>query len=387
MKRILVCYRINEYSTKMAGVFQKMLGQLGGFASQKNIEVYAMFMSRNRFTISRFEDNQLKPFIEISPVEIAGERERFWRLGIEHVHDVQPDIVYCRYDNQYDTSAMTDFMSHCKHVVKSTNIVEFPTYPYEQEISDKSKLDGDLMRRPELLNTLDFVASTHNSSMLLGKQNAYFSNKIDVQKAQFPISAGVQFDGVELELLALANVSHWHGYDRLLQGIAQYVTRYDKHDVHLHIVGDGNELEHLRALVNDLSVERYVSFHGFVKFEELAPYFQRCHAGVDSLGLHRKGLTHSCSLKTRSYIVNGLPVITAAIDDDVSGQPWVLQCSADETPVDIKSLKDELTTLYKTPNLSKKISEFAELNLSWSNHATLILEYSKRFQRQVDEAS
>ena len=67
------------------------------------------------------------------------------------------------------------------------------------------------------------------------------SNGINVQ--EYPLKKFAPFVENELNILCLAKVSPWHGWDRLLQGLSLYTGTVK---IRLHIVGDGSEVLHLQ---------------------------------------------------------------------------------------------------------------------------------------------
>jgi len=94
----------------------------------------------------------------------------------------------------------------------------------------------------------------------------------------------------DLHLLCVANVSKWHGLDRLMKGLATYQGPVK---VTLHIAGDGADLSTLKKLAGNLNLSNQVIFHGFTAGAALDNLFNTCHIGVGSLGIHRKGLTQT----------------------------------------------------------------------------------------------
>jgi len=80
-----------------------------------------------------------------------------------------------------------------------------------------------------------------------GKPNLTIGNGFAVQSV--PLRQSPHYTGDELHLLCVANVSRWHGLDRLLQGLAIYEDGIPK--IVLHVAGDGAELPHLQKLADD----------------------------------------------------------------------------------------------------------------------------------------
>ena len=155
----------------------------------------------------------------------------------------------------------------------------------------------------------------------LEKPHLTIGNGFEIKSV--PLKGSRSFDNIELNLLCVANVSRWHGLDRILRGLAIYSGTPR---VILHIAGNGSELPHLQKLANDLGIADHVLFHGFLTGKTLDDLFDQCPIAVGSLGIHRKGLTETSILKAREYCARGIPYVIACIDPDFPVDfPWVLR--------------------------------------------------------------
>jgi len=168
----------------------------------------------------------------------------------------------------------------------------------------------------------------------------------------------------KLDLLCVANVSRWHGLDRLLRGLATY---NGTPKVILHIAGDGAELPHLQKQVDDLGINDRVVFHGFTTGKALDNLFDQCHIAVGSLGIHRKGLAQTSELKAREYCARGIPYIIACPDPDFPPDfPYILHLPADESRIDIEQVLAFAKEVCADPGHPEKMRRYAEEHLDWS---------------------
>jgi glycosyltransferase involved in cell wall biosynthesis len=172
------------------------------------------------------------------------------------------------------------------------------------------------------------------------------------------------FSGNELSLLCVAHVSRWHGYDRIIEGIAAYTG---PGTIKLHIVGTGEEIPHLTEMVERLNLKDRVVFHGFLSGTDLDELFDQCHIAVGSLGIHRKGLHQTSELKVREYSARGIPFILSSTDPDLPPDcSFVFHVPADDTPVSLSALFDFTIGIYRNLQHPDEIHEFALKNLDWS---------------------
>jgi len=178
----------------------------------------------------------------------------------------------------------------------------------------------------------------------------------------------------ELNLIGVAHLAKWHGYDRLIKALVLVNKKNLPYRVNFTIVGDGAERAALEDLVNRNELNKQVSFTGTLSGKELDDAFANKHIGVSSLGLYRKGLAEASDLKTREYMVRGLSVIGAGSDPDfTNNSSYRVLVSNDErisTVVDIISSFEN----YMLPNPSE-VREFAEKNLSFDFKIKKILDF------------
>jgi glycosyltransferase involved in cell wall biosynthesis len=175
----------------------------------------------------------------------------------------------------------------------------------------------------------------------------------------------------KLNLIAVAQLANWHGYDRMLYALAALKKKKLPCDISFTIVGDGKVLPFLKNLVNELELDN-VRFTGYLSGFALNKVFENMHVGVASLGLHRMGLNEASELKTREYMARGLTVIASSDDLDFElGCPYRFQV---ENSDKIKDLVETISTLaFCLKNSASDVRSYAEKNLSSKNKLLKIL--------------
>ena len=166
----------------------------------------------------------------------------------------------------------------------------------------------------------------------------------------------------ELKLIGVAQLSNWHGYDRLIRALVIINEHQLPYKVSFTIVGDGHELTALKRLVKKLGLEDQVFFTGMLMGTELDNVFVDKHIGVASLALYRKGLNEASDLKTREYISRGLTVIGVGSDPDFENNSKYRILVSNEKSVDsiVKILCSNDIHLSK----ANELRNFAFSNLS-----------------------
>jgi glycosyltransferase involved in cell wall biosynthesis len=175
-----------------------------------------------------------------------------------------------------------------------------------------------------------------------------------------------QWPAKELRLVAVATVAFWHGYDRLIRAVNEWVNDpTSPYGIHLTIIGDGRALDGLKSQVEEAGIGRFVSFTGMMDQTAINDYFTKSHLAVGSLGIHRKGLTESSELKAREYCAAGIPFVASGSDPDFPSElPFRVRVSLGESTDDLKNLFrefGELTRRFTT----EEMRQYAETQLSY----------------------
>lgn len=77
-------------------------------------------------------------------------------------------------------------------------------------------------------------------------------------------------------LVFMGRLTGWKAVDITLQALSKARDRGT--EVRLEILGDGEERPRLEAMVKDLSLEEFVTFHGFIEQRDCAPILAGCDA-------------------------------------------------------------------------------------------------------------
>ncbi len=126
-------------------------------------------------------------------------------------------------------------------------VYEVPTYPYDfiyrKSLLGNVKLRIDRHYRSQLHRHIDRIATLTPDGELFGCRTLRITNGIDCGSIE--VSKKESYDRNRLSLVAVAQFGFYHGYDRVIEGLANYKER----EAVLHLVGDGDELKIYKALV------------------------------------------------------------------------------------------------------------------------------------------
>ena len=110
-----------------------------------------------------------------------------------------------------------------------------------------------------------------------------------------------------IDLLFAGNLGVAQSLDTIIRAAAE---TQDIENLHWHIVGDGVELEHCKALAEELSVSS-LTIYGRKPLEEMPAYYQKADAMLVTL-MDDALLSMTLPGKVQSYMAAGKPILAAA---------------------------------------------------------------------------
>jgi glycosyltransferase involved in cell wall biosynthesis len=253
-------------------------------------------------------------------------------------------------------------------------VMEIPTFPYDQEyvaMRMKMELAVDRLYRHDMAMALDGIVTFSNAETIFGKKTIRISNGIDFDS--IPLKQHQNDTSKELHLIGVAEIHFWHGFDRILKGMAKYYRSNPDYKVYFHVVGyfySQAEHEEFVQLIQSNNLQSYVILHGAKHGKELDDVFEKADFAVGSLGRHRSGITYIKTLKNREYAARGFSFIYSEMDSDFDSQPYVLKAPADESMIDIKHIVD----FYKSVEISPAEIRASVKNLSWTVQMQSVLK-------------
>lgn len=279
--------------------------------------------------------------------------------------DKSIDFVYIR--SNHNANPFTIRMVKRMKAAGMKVVMEIPTYPYDQEYEAQGmtkQIFQDRIFRKRLARQLDAIVTFSDYDTIFGQRTIRISNGIDFDNVTMKETANDT--SKELNLIGVAEIHKWHGFDRLVKGLAEYYSRPQDYTVRFHVVGyfysEEGEQE-FRKLIADNGMEPYVILYGKKHGQELDDIFNCCDFGVGSLGRHRVGIQKIKTLKNREYAARGIPFIYSETDSDFDDRHYVLKAPADETPVNI----DNIVSFHHQLSLTPQEIRSSIVDLSWKN--------------------
>ena len=253
-------------------------------------------------------------------------------------------------------------------------VMEIPTYPYDSEYEAQGmnkQIFFDRIFRNSLAKQLDAIVTFSDYDKIFGQRTIRISNGIDFDSVK--MKSCVNDTSKELNLIGVAEIHEWHGFDRLVKGLAEYYSKPQEYLVIFHVVGYffSTEIENeFKKIITDNQMENYVILYGKKHGAELDYLFDKCDFGIGSLGRHRVGIDKIKTLKNREYAARGIPFVYSETDSDFDQKPYVFKAPANETPIDINSIID----FYRNLSMSPAEIRDSIKDLSWEEQMKTVLK-------------
>lgn len=286
-------------------------------------------------------------------------------------------FIYVRYDHNANPFLIRFFNRLRRTGIKV--IMEIPTFPYDQEYiglpsSLQRKLMMDKCFRKSLVKHVDRIVTFSADQQIWGVPTINISNGIDFDAVK--MKSHINDTTSQIRMIGVADIHAWHGFDRIIAGLADYYSMVQNVEIFFDIVGGGvpSVMDSLKKAVMENHLENYVQFHGHQSGDELDQLFEHSDIGVGSLARHRSNVHNIKTLKNREYAARGIPFIYSEIDDDFENMPYILKIPADETPVNISKI---VVFRQSTCCIPSTIRDSIILNLSWKNQMQKVIDRIK----------
>lgn len=307
---------------------------------------------------------------------------RFYAEVANHLGDA--DYMYIRY--QRATPAFIRLLRRIRRQRPGMRIfVEIPTYPYESEqISARDKALGfiDRLLRGHMRRYVHRIVTFADVAALFGITAISTQNGIDARQIRSLGKSPDDDPARPVVLVSAANIAFYHGYDRIIRGLAEYRQRQPSRPVTFHLAGGGRALPELQALARQQGVDDIVHFHGPLQGEALDKVMKLGDIGISSIAMHRLNVDTS-NLKSREFCAYGIPFLIAYPDRDFARDfPFCMHAPPDDSPVDIASLVAFYQRLgIEHPDYAERLRQYARDRLTWDAKLAAVVTEIKRGQR------
>jgi hypothetical protein len=142
-------------------------------------------------------------------------------------------------------------------------------------------------------------------------------------------------------IFVAGHANNWHGIDRAIQGMGAYKGTYD-----ISLIYVGKVLHTVKEQVEALGLSSKVVFAGMCEKDKLEELMLNTDLAISTLALHRIPLKQGSVLKTREYLLHGVPTLIGYEDEELEADTllnkYLIKAGANDTPIDFELVIGEL---------------------------------------------
>lgn len=360
-----------------SGISKKIKAQVDGLRQNgHNVFVCSYSILENGHRCRMINDKILQDFgrNKLAPFKKRICYKSVYKFCIEN----RVEAVYCRSFHNANPWTIHLFSKLKRAGIRC--VMEIPTYPYDQEyvgfpMFTRMELLMDKIFRHKLAKTLYRIVTFSNDKKIFGQKTICISNGISFEK--IPLRNHQASSDDTINLIGVAEVHYWHGFDRLMSGIGEYYKNGGKRNVIFHVIGgvahsemhNNQHAPGFQEIIDKYDIAEHVIFHGEKYGEELNNFFDISDFAIGSLARHRSGITDIKTLKNREYAARGISFIYSEHDEDFEDKEYIIKAPADETPINIESI---ITYLDNSKITSEEIRSTIK-ELSWKHQMNRVI--------------
>lgn len=255
-------------------------------------------------------------------------------------------------------------------------VLEYPTYPYENEVKNEEILREDREYRDRIRDYVSLAATYARGETVHGIHTAALQNGVDLEEN--PVRY-MRKKGTNIRLLAVAGFYFHHGFERVLEGLYKYYQNPGIYNFYFYMVGEGSEKRKYMQLVKEYGLEQHVEFCGLKAGDELNWYYDNADIGISVLGAYKAGAVSATPIKTREYCSRGLPFVYGYEDDGFTGkESYVRKVSNSPEPVEMKEIIELYEATAENREILNQMRSYSKENFTWDILLKDVVEYMKQ---------
>lgn len=344
------------------GIKKKIMAQCRVFQKVLGKTYYTMYAGQMMYLLQEEQ---------IVDKEFASTQKMCNEVLLQWIGKYDIDQVYIRYD-------LSDiwFIKFLK-ALKDRSIkcvLEFPTFPYDGEGWGRRPIEDNYYRE-QIHQYIDCCTTYSNYNTVFEIPCITLVNGVNIEEQ--PPKKYRKPDG-SIILAAVATMSKWHGYERVIQGMYNYYSNGGQRNIIFNVVGDGDQIQYYKKIVDEYQLCEHVAFHGQLSGTKLDDIYDNSDIAIGSLGFYKINLYSNAPIKLREYCARGIPFVYGY--DDISfseNNYFAYRISNDATLVDIKKIIEFYETVYDGRDFIKDMREYTLRYLTWDKILQPVIDYLK----------
>lgn len=365
----IVDYDVTDQKVKVSGIGKKIISQKDVLSKHFDVDFYSCFIDSNTLIDKLFRR------VWYGPSGVKWNYNKILQNG---------DFFYIR------RPLIDGYFIQLLKEIKNRNskvkiLLEIPTYPYDKEfdrVFDLPLLWKEQFFRKKLKLYVDRIVTLSEDNNIFGIPTLKIVNGLDL--TNISIVNNNKKEKEVINLIGVGALKFWHGFDRLIRGMAHYYEKERKRKVIFYIVGSGELIGEYKQLIKKYGIEEYVQICGEKYGKELDKIYDIADFGISSLGLHRINIEISSALKSREYLAKGLPIIASSKIDVISKEfQYCLYFEDNDAPINVEKIVECYDELYShdRQQINQQIRSYAEEHCSMDIAMKSVIDYLKNDNR------
>lgn len=356
---LYICY-VNLNTDNAVGIRKKVKAQCQAFSKEFDRVFYTIFAGQ---TIYLLRDGQ------IIDKEFSLTKKMCNDIVLKWLKKYDINKVYIRY--AYSDIWFLEFLAELKKMNVRT-VLEFPTIPYDNERVCQRPIE-DKYYREQLGLYIDCCTTYSAYETVFNIPCIPLVNGVEI--ADYPAKKYRKKDG-NVILVAVATMSRWHGYERIIQGMHEYYSNGGKIDILFKLVGNGGQISYYNRLAEKYGLQNQVIFYGKLEGKDLDEAYDKSDIAIGSLGLYKTGIKSIAPIKLREYCARGIPFVYGYDDLSFDNDNYFgYQVKNDSSPIDMNEIIDFYNRMYDGRDFVKDMRQYAKQCLTWETILQPVVKY------------
>lgn len=350
---------VDLFSKGYAGIKKKILAQIRVFSEEFGNVYYTTYSGQMMYLL--LNGKVLEKGLAITNKERNN-------LVLYWVKKYNIKKAYVRYDlsDIWFVQFLVSLKEQCKMVL------EFPTIPYDGTLSNRRLKLEDAHYREQLCQHVECCTTYSNDEKVFGIPSISLLNGVDPD--EHPLKKSKIDENIVL--IAVASMAKWHGYERVIEGLAVYYANGGKQKVIFRLIGEGPETDKYRHLIERYNLQEYVKILGCLEGDKLNQQYNEADIAIGSLGLYKIGLTEGSPIKSGEYCIRGIPFVYGYRDNGFLGkEKYLLNVSNDDTPLEINKVIQFYNNLKRESSYMQEMRKVAIEKYAWTSILKPVVTY------------
>lgn len=287
-----------------------------------------------------------------------------------YVESFAPDVIYLRHPGYRPRMGHTlRAIAPLVIEVNGNPLLELRAQGRSGMALLEAMMGGQLLRHASGIVGVTRESVDYGISLAKGAvQSLVLGNGIDCERVRFL----PYIPSENINAAYVGDKTVYAGLDRVMEPL----VNWDATRLVLHVIGRYWDRDDYAM---QLSQQGKLVIHGYVTGRDLEAILQCMDICIGPLGVHRKGILETTSLKVRRYLAHGIPTVVGHKDPDLDRESdYVLIVPADDSPVLPDRLLEFGIQVGRSMHYRMAARTCAESRLDWKVKGVILASFFER---------